>query len=217
MALITDLSVGDFIVGKVYTYHLNNVEKQYTNTYEFRANAIGIDGGDLADLASALADFHRRAHHTDVYIDRVVLSTREAEEGGYDPTSFVVYPKGVLGIRAISGDALAADIVLYIKRLVTTGRTGKLELRLCLGEGDINAPAGKLRLAAPDTIFDEYQDILGDSGLSAYMGGEGGSIFQMAMVSELGDPPVTVARYVQSLQVAGCRDTNPNHAYYNRA
>lgn len=218
MAPIASLGVGDYIKMVVFSYHKANPVKKYQNTYEFRSNSIQSDTTELEALASQLAQFHAGCQHVDSVVEKVLASTYEAEEGGYDPLSFTTFEFGMDGLRGLSGQALPAKAVAHVKRTVATGRTGKIHIRLMLNELDVHAPAGDWVFQNLGAIQSEFGDIIADSGIGATLGASGVSnSFQMVMISEWGNPLTLGHRRVINLYLAGVTVTPTNHAHYDRA
>lgn len=216
MSDITNLGVGDYINARVFYRHVNNPDEERTTTHEFRSNAIAPSPAARQSLVDKLVAFHKALLHVEAVIMKVVLSTHEAEEGGYDPLSFITYNVNEAGLRPIPGQPLSADIVLHVQRNVETGRSGKFHLRHCLNESDIYAPGGKLALQNEASVAAEVAAANLTSGLKDTMtSGTGGQAFQMVMVSTFGVPPVQVGRFVVDLELGGVRDTDPNHRYYD--
>lgn len=132
---------------RIYKELTTTPSPRWANTYEVR-NEGGASMLHLLDAVQALYELERAMHLTDVRFDRAVLSTWIEDGTPYDPSSFTVIPLGLEGTVVPSGGALPLNVVLHIRRKVIFGRPGKVFWRRALGEGDIEAPAGRVTLSA---------------------------------------------------------------------
>jgi hypothetical protein len=217
MPSILELSTGNYFVARVQSYHVNAPSKKFANVYEFVVTPNWDGEVTLEAVADALGDFHQLVMHDSARIDLVTLSTYVAEEGGYDPTSFINYPTDRNGLRTSVSQPLSAKCVVHVAKIVQTGRLGKAHLRLALFESDVEAPAGEFILSDSEGLDGLYQDALETSGLDGYFGSAPIDIgAKLVMVSSWGSPPVPGSRLVNGITVSGVTVTPTDHKHFNR-
>lgn len=101
------------------------------------AENAALDGATA--LTSLLLD--------NVIIDRVVLSTVEPDGAIYDPTTVKVISLGLQGTHPILvSNPVDDDIILFIRKNVVSGRTGKMQLRGALAVNMLTTYAGAWKL-----------------------------------------------------------------------
>lgn len=136
------------------------VGQYWRNTWEFDAGALAVWSADVAaDIATAVATFHRPLLLADYYIDRVVVGAY-AEAGIMSPDQFVVVLDGSAGTRTRSTNhLLGLSSSLVVRRQTTQGRAGQLWLRGFLHEADVEGRAtGALMLTAPTAVQADVAD-----------------------------------------------------------
>ena len=112
--------------------------QEWANSYEVQAAVASSDPTIMiGNLQNWLIGLERSIHLTDVFFDRITISTYQPDSQPYDPTRFVSLPIFQQGQRARSGDALTLAICLFVRREVRFGRSGKLLYRGVLQEGDV--------------------------------------------------------------------------------
>jgi hypothetical protein len=112
--------------------------QEWANSYEVQAAVASSDPTIMiGNLQNWLIGLERSIHLTDVFFDRITVSTYQPDSQPYDPTRFVSLPIFQQGQRARSGDALTLAICLFVRREVRFGRSGKLLYRGVLQEGDV--------------------------------------------------------------------------------
>ena len=112
--------------------------QEWANSYEVQAAVASSDPTIMiGNLQNWLIGLERSIHLTDVFFDRITVSTYQPDSRPYDPTRFVSLPIFQQGQRARSGDALTLAICLFVRREVRFGRSGKLLYRGVLQEADV--------------------------------------------------------------------------------
>jgi hypothetical protein len=112
--------------------------QEWANSYEVQAAVASSDPTIMiGNLQNWLIGLERSIHLTDVFFDRITVSTYQPDSQPYDPTRFVSLPIFQQGQRARSGDALTLAICLFVRREVRFGRSGKLLYRGVLQEADV--------------------------------------------------------------------------------
>ena len=100
------------------------------------SSAEAIESGEIEQLADDFVAGLRLVALTNVVIDRVTISTWAPDSEPYDPDALRVIPYGVFGTRTFAlTDPVDDDIVLFVRKQVTTGRSGKFQFR---GWGTVN-------------------------------------------------------------------------------
>lgn len=131
------------------TYYMHYDERPndyWTTRWELVAvgGPIGAPAENAAlDGASALATLLL----DNVIIDRVVLSTVEPDGALYDPTTVKVISLGLQGTHPIlASNPVDDDIVLFVRKNVISGRTGKMQLRGAMAVNMLTTYAGSWKL-----------------------------------------------------------------------
>ncbi len=112
---------------------------QWSNSYEFEsANTIGSP--ELDAEVDVIVAFERSLHTNAVHFMRAVVSTFAKEGRAGNPQAVRV--RELPGVGTVAGsigteggtNILPAEVVLEVKRIAATGRTGRLLYRGCLTE-----------------------------------------------------------------------------------
>jgi hypothetical protein len=127
--------------------------QEWANSYEVQAAVASSDPTIMiGNLQNWLIGLERSIHLTDVFFDRITISTYQPDSQPYDPTRFVSLPIFQQGQRARSGDALTLAICLFVRREVRFGRSGKLLYRGVLQEGDVAGYRSALLTASINSL-----------------------------------------------------------------
>jgi hypothetical protein len=201
----------------VYKDWLTLSNSPWVNTYEFTSDTLTTPVEVAAEgIPELIADAERGIHLTSVMFDRAVVSTYGADGNPYDPETFVSVPLTGFGFRTFFTQALDINAVFKVRRLVSSGRNGKLAYRGCLIEGDVSANAsGQWRIETASTLNQDGTDYLAYlTGMSTLLDGFAG--VQMALLSgtAIGGGP-TSSRPVSNLVVAGAGFNKKNHRWFN--
>lgn len=197
---------------RLYKKLTTNPSIVWANTYEMqKINSSVPNLGDFSNMVAALTTFEGTMALTDVQFDRAVVSSHVPDGEPYDPTTFVTIPIiDTFGTRVVGGDEREPlNIVLFVRKDVEFGRTGKLYLRRSLSENDVTAPSGEVALSPNSAVQTLFYTAL--QYLDAYVQGDA-TQFRMAMLAQ-GQP----IRLVSSLTLAGARVVKYNNRYYDRA
>lgn len=206
------------VAGEVFTLrvykHLDIAVSQFwANTWEIRSRASGTITG-LKAACQALVDFESELALDTTQFDRYVLSTYVEDGTPYNPSSFVSQPLSTTGARTSGAAALQLplNIVLFIRRDVLTGRTGKLYLRNVLEEGDVNGRFGEIQLTSLATWVSRVSSALSGSGADDLLAG-GASDYVISMASGAGASPAY--RDITDLVPVAGRIVQFNNRYYD--
>lgn len=217
MSVVTPANNEGFVFTVVKSL-VANPAVRWRNTYE----AFFTDGGEalssvLLDLAGKLLSFEQVLHLTGVQFVQTTISTYLAETADYDPESFITipHPADTVGLRTI-GAAQPLDLTaaFYVRRQVPTGRQGKLFYRGVLGENDVEAPAGRMRLSSVSGMQDLVNTALGDSGLNEHLYPLSTGNLMLSMTSTRRDGSI-MHRQVSALVAAGATRVSNDHRWYD--
>lgn len=217
------MSVIEPVAGEGFVYTITkclvaNPAVRWRNTYE-----AFYDGDDppvsswIMDLATALLEFEQLIHLTGVQFVQTTISTYAEDSRPYDPESFITIPHSAdtVGARTI-GQSQPLDLTaaFYVRRQVPTGRQGKLFYRGVLGENDVEAPAGSLRLSNVAAMQALVNDSLNDSNLTNYFypAAEGRLMLSMTSTPSPGN---TIHRQIMAFLAAGATRVSNDHRWYN--
>jgi hypothetical protein len=134
------MPVNNILADEVFTVRIyKRLEGQeWANSYEVQATQASSDPTTaIGNLRNWLVGLERSIHLTDVFFDRITISTYQPDSQPYDPTRFTSFPIFEQGQRARSGDALSLAICLFVRREPGFGRAGKLLYRGVLQENDV--------------------------------------------------------------------------------
>lgn len=195
-----------------------NPAVRWRNTYE----AFFTDGGEplssvLLDLAGKLLNFEQQLHLTGVQFVQTTISTYLPETEDYDPESFVTipHPADTIGERTIgASQPLDLTAAFYVRRQVPTGRQGKLFYRGVLGENDVEAPAGRMRLTSVSSMQSLVDTALSSSGLNEHLYPLSTGNLMLSMTSTLKSGSV-IHRQVSGLVAAGATRVSNDHRWYD--
>lgn len=212
------MSLATPVPGEVFTVriykHLDIAVSQFwSNTYELEARS-GSNQAALTAAAMNLLEMERLMALDTSQFDRVIVSTYVPDGAPYDPTTFVSIPRSDTGdVGSGAADVqLPLNVVLYIRRDVASGRTGKLYLRNCLEETDVRGRFGDVQLEAAATLQANLTTALASSGADDLLVGGGGD-FQLVMAS--GNPASPSTRPITGLTVASGRIVKFNNRYFD--
>lgn len=133
----------------------------WTTNMEFDY-AGSLSAGEVESAALDFANGLANLLLNNVVIDRVTVSTWQEDSEPYDPANLVVIPIGINGEIAFLFTApVDDDIVLFIRKTVTTGRSGKILLRgaLTVAMIDVNSGSWFIVPIALDDIQDRVAEL----------------------------------------------------------
>jgi hypothetical protein len=217
MSVVSPLNGEGFVITIVKSL-VANPAVRWRNTYE----AFFTDGGEplssvLLDFAEKLLDFEQQLHLTGVQFVQTTISTYLPETADYDPESFVTipHPADTIGERTIgASQPLDLTAAFYVRRQVPTGRQGKLFYRGVLGENDVEAPAGRMRLTSVSNMQSLVDDALTSSGLNEHLYPLSTGNLMLSMTSTRKDGSV-IHRQVMGLVAAGATRVSNDHRWYD--
>lgn len=208
-------TVNEVFTVRSYKHQDIAVTSSWANTYEVK-NEASASILDLQTMASIIMSFEKRMSQDTVIVDRAVVSTWIPDGTPYDPESFIVVEDGGAGLvtSPAAADVLPLDVCLHIRRIVLTGRLGKLFLRGALAEDDVAGRYGDIYLTSPSTIEARLADAIEDSGLDDYLGSLATPL-RIVMASLSGES--MLARDVTGLQAVNAKIVKFNHKYFDRS
>lgn len=128
-----------------------NIEMDYDGAID----AAEVEGAALS-MAAGLADILL----TNVVIDRIVASTWLEDSAPYNPSSLRVIPIGINGTKDfLLTQPVDDDLVLFIRKTVSTGRSGKILLRGVLTTAEINVDSGSWYIVG--SALSDIEDLVG--------------------------------------------------------
>lgn len=217
------MSVIEPVVGEGFVFTLTkalvaNPAIRWRNTYEAFFDGDGnLGSAALEDLAAALLEFEKTIHLTGVQFVQTTISTYAEDSTPYDPESFITipHPADTVGVRTI-GQSQPLDLTaaFYVRRQVPTGRQGKLFYRGVLGENDVEAPAGVMRLSSVSGMQSLIDGALNSSDLSQYLYPTATDSLMLSMTSTP-SPGNTIHRQIMNLLAAGATRVSGDHRWYN--
>jgi hypothetical protein len=203
----------------VFKNWLSTGGKGWVNSYEAYSNvALNIEDPGLFAMANDLAQAERQIHTTQVFVDRVVISTWGPDSTPYNPTRLRVVPISENGLRIPSaGDRLDLNAVLNVRREVEYGRSGKLAFRGVLTEDDVTASASGFWQLNPTSgvgpagaTWGAYTNLI-----SSYLADTGAQLY-LAMLGFAGNPPGITPRAIIGHTPYGAGFNRMNHRHYDR-
>lgn len=212
MADVLDYVAGAKFVFRVRSSLTSNRRVRWHNSYEARATE---DGGNdlLLALASTIVGWQYQLLYTYVTIDQITIATWEPDSHPYNPLGFTTVVYNQVGSQSMLGElAVSLRQTLFLKRMATTGLTGKLFLRGALVQSELAYADGEWGLAdtaAKQTLVDS---VTTSTGLADHLNGLGSNNFALAL---LGNDSET--RFQTAWSVGGTTDVKLNHKYFDRA
>lgn len=197
---------------------ISNPAVRWRNTYEaFFDEGSSPTSSALEDLAEKLLAFEKIIHLTGVQFVQTTISTYVQDSTPYDPESFITipHPADTVGERTI-GAAQPLDLTaaFYVRRQVPTGRQGKIFYRGVLGENDVEAPAGAMRLSNVASMQTLLDGALNTSELFAYFYPSATGMLMLSMTSTP-SPGNTIHRQIMAFLAAGATRVSNDHRWYN--
>lgn len=217
MANILEATTGDLLRVTTYKHHENISTHQFVNTYEVQLRDTMVDPeSELETLVDAIVTFEKAITYSYIIYDRATVSTWEADTTPYDGNEFVSYDYGGYGSILVGSYVPAPlNVVLYLRRTVSTGRPGKLHIRGAAHQEDYHAPAGTLEAtSASDAYWGAEIPTAVSTNLGAYLP-SGTSAFQLVMVGR-NSAGATTVRPVKNIEYVGYRNTKRTHRYFDK-
>lgn len=143
---------------RAYMNYIDRPTEQWTLNLEYTIED-DLGGASITntsdDLAAGLAAYLLET----VVIDRIVWFTWQPDSEPYNPDNVRTIPYGILGSRDIGGLTSPADddLVTFMRKTVTTGRAGKVQLRGRILTSDLIAISGSWALN-PAVVADFNDD-----------------------------------------------------------
>jgi len=206
---------GEIFTFRVYQRALASPTTRWANNYEVRHENGGYQA--LVNGANALADFHRRMLVPLYEVYRVVISTYTPDTAvPYNPDTVASFDYALQGNTqgTPTDQTVPLEICVYVKRVTTTGRAGKLMMRGYLAEPSIQAANGVLSLnpGLTGSVQSNLNAALTGSGADALLTGSGG----LRMVLARGAPLPTNVREVNALVVSNATIVKRQRRWFNR-
>lgn len=213
---VLSFSSGDRFFCRVWKDDAQDEAIKWTNVYEVQATSGGTLT-DLQDLGGKLVLYESAFHLTSVRFTQFEVGTWEPDSKPYNPEAFYseALVAGTFGLRTLppATNQLPLSVCLSCRRVVQTGRQGKLYYRGVLHEGDVEKAGSGWGLSAASTIFSEFSDAV--EGIQGYIQGvlfplrfhligkvKGGTVYSRPVLDIVAYDAVTVQL---------------EHAWYNRA
>jgi hypothetical protein len=191
---VTNITQNELFTVRLYKRSAGLV---WGNNYEVRANQdVPFAQTAIIDLVNRLVDLERRIHRPEVTIDRAVVSTYVRDSRPYNPSAFTSIPVNLAGNNSGGGESLSIEYCTFVRRVVESGRTGKLLYRGSLAEEWVTTQG--LRAVLTSAYQNATQASLNEWYGTIWL--VTGNPFDLVMAS--GDESINV-RLVQALAVSG--------------
>jgi hypothetical protein len=198
----------------VYKFHENTITDKFVTGYEFQALGTGLGVVGVNQLVTNVVNFEKAMTRNTIQFDRAVVSTWAEEPGGYDPDQFVVIDLEGTGTVTGSSADLPLEAALFVRRVVSSGRQGKLFLRGYLSESDVENNSGQWVLSDPSGI----QGVVDTAISTSITGYLGGTAVDWQMVLHGANKAGTLyTRPVLSLGVVGVTWAKRSRKHYDRS
>lgn len=204
--------IGELFTVRIRKHHTEDPSTVWFNNYELYVREAATGEQLLAAKEFIMAWEAELLLQTGV-IDQSTISTWVEEPGGYDPFSFITTPENIPGIRPLTGgDDMDLQVCWYVRRAVTSGRTGKVFLRNSLLTTEVATQGGKYRLANPASMNTIMVDAIATSNIDSLMA----STFPIDLVMVPESGTFALGRDVINLVSAGVTLVNTNHKYFDK-
>jgi hypothetical protein len=132
---VTNITNGELFTVRVYKAFGALL---WANNYEFRATQdVPFAQTAIFDLVNRLIDLELPLYPNYIRLDRAVVSTYQPDSRPYNPDTFTTVPINVAGTAEFSTDAMPIEYCVFVRRVVASGRPGKLLYRGVLEEGAV--------------------------------------------------------------------------------
>lgn len=217
MSAITPVDGEMFVVRTIKSF-VASPERQWANSYELGSIGGATTYTDLVQAGIKLMDMERLWTLNSVRFTRLLISTYVSDGSPYDPHSFISLPldniTGALGASGLDLQ-LPLQVALYARRVVASGRYGKIMYRGALLEPDVNGAYDGWTLSNPNTISDRFAQAITASGVASLMADPGVGNLRLMMFGR------TAAginqRTVQDIIPVAARIVTFNNRYFDRA
>jgi hypothetical protein len=208
---VLEPGAAESFIFRLWKHHNNNPAVKWVNTYEARFTALG-SSEDLDSLLFGLAAFEATLLYTTATIEYGTISTWEEDGHPYNPDAFRTTTLNLGGERD-PGSAYVEDlrVVVYVRRDVSSGRIGKLELRNSVASTEVGTPAGSFALLEPGDMQTLINSGISAGGLDTNFAG-GSAQPHLAMIGA-----EQVTRFITGFSVGGVSIVKLNHKYFDRA
>ncbi len=214
MSSVVEFVTGDKFILRVWKYALADPSVIWTNAYEFKAIAAGVQD-DLTAAGGAFFGFEQTIHLTDIKFFKFSWSTWEADSHPYDPDTFYENEFGPeSGARVPLTDPLPLEVCWSLRRAAATGRSGKIYLRGCLVEGDVERGGRGYTFTDPLAMRTLLAGAV-TSNIDNYLSGTGVNL-QLSMIAKVKDQLEIQIRDVKDIVSRGVTNVQMKHAWYNR-
>jgi hypothetical protein len=132
---VTNITNGELFTVRVYK---SFGALFWANNYEFRATQdVPFAQTAITDLVNRLVDLERPLYPNYIRIDRAVISTYQPDSRPYNPDTFTTVPINADGTSGFTSDAMPIEYCVFVRRVVASGRPGKLLYRGVLEESAV--------------------------------------------------------------------------------
>jgi hypothetical protein len=208
MGSIVAYDPGSFFILRIHKSWVGNPALRWTNTYEM----VSTGPGGLPELIAAankVYTLERACAGYPAFFDSFTIGTWEPDGTPYDPNTFVTYGINTVGQRTFNGDPEPAEMSVFVRKVLQTGRQGRVMWRANLAEGDVNSVGG-LPGFANNGYATAFNAAKVSSGIPAMFFG-GDDPIHLASLTATGDH----WREVMDMTVNSVRNVNMNHRYFD--
>lgn len=204
---------GDKFIMRTYKQISDDPQERWSNTWEVYATAAG-NLGNLQTMAGRVLAFEQGMTGNHVQFKAWSVSTWEPDSSPYNPENLFVMPIELTGSRVLVAP-LSLEVCSFIKRGVTSGRTGKLYLRGALGEEEIEREGRAWKLTEPTNYALYLESIIAASAIDHHFA-SGTETLKLAMIGQSLGGLLIYSRYLTALEVGGVITVDLTHRWYNQ-
>jgi hypothetical protein len=216
------MSVANPIPGEVFTittikYNVGNPAEKWSNIWEVQAK----DGGSpdlvtLQGVKDTIIEFEKEITRPNTAYDSSRISTW-AQEPDYDPQSFITQSETGTGlIGGTTDQALPAEVCLFIRKVASYGRQGKLFIRQYLGEDSVRSTAGQWMLESLSADQAFIATAVAAVGLDQYLGTDSPNPNYQLVMAGRTKFGAEIVRPIVEMTAAGVSTVKLSRRWYNR-
>jgi hypothetical protein len=183
----------------------------WANNYEFRATQdVPFAQTAIIDLVNRLVDLERPLYPSYIRLDRAVVSTYQPDSRPYNPDTFTTVPISADGTATFASDAMPIEYCVFVRRVVASGRPGKLLYRGVLEENAVGTLG--LRAVIVTGRLNQLQSRL-STWFSTFIAGN--IPFELVLISGQEDIRVRVVQGLSVVERVTLKQVK--NAYFDRA
>jgi len=132
---VTNITNGELFTVRIYK---SFGALQWANNYEVRSTQdVPFAQTAIIDLVNQLVNLERPLYPDYIRLDRAVVSTYQPDSRPYNPDTFTTIPINLQGTATFTTESMPVEYCIFVRRVVASGRPGKLLYRGALQESDV--------------------------------------------------------------------------------